>query len=221
MASSPWEEADCEFYSEAFLRDKDNGRSHSSTLESNYDRSEAHSVDTVIHRPPPQSDGGQGSKILTAAARAAAIASGGGTSSSNHNNFSKRGSLPGTGSLGSLGSSKGGRSARMKASIQGLGSEDSDQENEGGDEYWLYGSSGGGGGGKGGGEPRGSEVFLSGEFVLIQLYAYNIAIFCQREMYHLFYYLIYIRIHVVRVSYSCRLQDLGSCIFITICIVHN
>ncbi len=74
--------------------------------------------------------------------------------------------------VSTAGSAKG-RSARMKAAVQGLEEEESEEEGEGGrgegaeadggagGEYWLF----GGGGGKEdkGGGGGGHEVFLSGE----------------------------------------------------------
>ena len=103
MTSTIWEEAENEFYQEAFYRDK-----NSSTLDSNqstFDRTT--SIATVIHRPTLHSGG----SLQGTAGGGPGGGPGGGTGVSKRTN-GKKGTRT--------------RSERMRAAIQGLASEDSD-----------------------------------------------------------------------------------------------
>lgn len=129
-SSTIWEEAEGEFYQEAFLN-----RSRDSTLDSGRRTDDednntltSRSMDTVIHRP--------------------LIATGAGAG--NTDSLTSR-LLSGSSGVGSKTKmlSKG-RSARMRASIQGLGADDSDGEGAAGPEADDYGNGGNG-------------FFLSGE----------------------------------------------------------
>ncbi len=129
-----WEEADSEFYSEAFLsrehRDDGDNNSRDSTLAST--RSSELTMETVIHRPmQPNTANSLTSRLLAAG----------------HGHGKRNG---GSGATGSGTGNKGSRSARMKAAIQGLGSEDEDNED---DDY--------AGGNNGNGNNGGFDFFIS------------------------------------------------------------
>jgi len=149
-SSNIWEEAEGEFHHEAFLRNNSSdSRSYSSTLDSTSAASAAASslidgdecsLDTVIHRPPTAQrrnnrSRGHDSTVNSRLLMAAAARSGSSTGVPHAN-----AAPPATGSLLSgSGTGAKARSARMKAAIQGLGTGDSDEEAEAGDDYWLYG----------------------------------------------------------------------------------